>query len=95
MDQEDHRFLDPEVDALQLEVQEVVVHQLEAQAVEVLQQVAREVVVHQLEDQAVEVLQQGVREADVPQLEAQEAAVEVLQRVGLGVTCASVWMKKC
>ena len=35
MDQEDHRYLDLEVDALQLEVQEVVVHQLEAQEVEV------------------------------------------------------------
>ena len=118
MDQEDQQLLDPEVDALQLEVQaadvpqqvqEVVVHQLEAQVVEVLQQVDREVdvlqlevqavdvlqqvqevVVHQLEAQAVEGLQQGVREADVPQ-----AAVGFLQRVGLGVTCASVWMRKC
>jgi hypothetical protein len=53
------------------------------------------VVVHHLEDQAVEVLQQGVQEADVPQLEAQELAVEVPQWVGLGVTCASVWMRKC
>ena len=84
MDQEDHQLLDPEVDALQLEVQ----------AADVPQQV-QEVVVHQLEAQAVEVLQQGVREAGVPQLEAQEAAVGVLQRVGLGVTCASVWMRKC
>ena len=75
MDQEDHRLL-------------------EVQAVDVPQQV-REVVVHQLEDQAVEVLQQGVQEADVPQLEAQEVAVEVPQWVGLGVTCASVWMRKC
>ena len=84
VDQEDHQLLDPEVDALQLEVQ----------AADVPQQV-QEVVVHQLEAQAVEVLQQGVREAGVPQLEAQEAAVGVLQRVGLGVTCASVWMRKC
>ena len=103
MDQEDHRLLDPEVDALQLEgqvvevlqqvAQEVDVPQLEVQAVDVLQQV-QEVVVHQLEAQVVDVLQQVVREADAPQLEAQEAAVEVLQRVGLGVTCASVWMRK-
>jgi len=85
VDQEDHRYLDLEVDALQLE----------AQVVDVLQQVAQEVVVHQLEDQAVDVLQQVVREADVLQLAAQEVAVEVLQQVELGVTCASVWMRKC
>jgi len=84
VDQEDHQLLDPEVDALQLE----------GQVVEVLLQVAQEVDVPQLEVQAVDVLQQVVREADAPQLEAQEAAVEVLQRVGLGVTCASVWMRK-
>lgn len=77
-------MLDPEVDALQLE----------GRVVEVLLQVAREVDVPQLEAQVVEVLQQVVQEADVPQLEAQEAAVEVLQRAELGVTCASVWMRK-
>ena len=87
-------MLDPEVDALQLEgqvvevllqvAQEVDVPQLEVQAVDVLQ----------LEAQVVDALQQVVREADAPQLEAQEAAVEVLQPVGLGVTCASVWMRK-
>ena len=75
MDQEDHQLL-------------------EVQAADVPQQV-REVVVHQLEDQAVDVLQQVVREADVLQLAAQEVAVEVLQQVELGVTCASVWMRKC
>jgi len=103
VDQEDHRLLDPEVGALQLEVQavdvlqqvqEVVVHQLEALEVEVLQQEALEVVVLHLEVQAVEVLQQVVQEVDFPQLEAQEAAVEVLLWVELGVTCASVWTRK-
>ena len=78
-------MLDPEVDGLQLE----------GQVVEVLLQVAQEVDVPQLEVQAVDVLQQVVREADVLQLAAQEVAVEVLQQVELGVTCASVWMRKC
>ena len=77
------------------QVREVVVHQLEAPEVEVLQQEAREVDVLHLEVQAVEVLQQVVPEVDVPQLEAQEVAVEVPQWVGLRVTCASVWMRKC
>jgi len=110
VDQEDHPevgALQLEVQAVDLlqQVQEVDVHQLEAPEVEVLQQEAREVddlhlevqaveVLH-LEVQAVEVLQQVVREVDVPQLEeAQEAAVEVLQWVGLGVTCASVWTRR-
>jgi len=88
VDQEDHQLLDPE------QVQEVVVHQLEAPEVEVLQQEAREVDVLHLEVQAVEVLQQVVREVDVPQLEAQEAAVEVLLWVGLEATCASVWTRR-
>ena len=67
------------------------------QAVDVHQLEALEVAVGapQLEDQAVDVLQQVVREADVLQLAAQEVAVEVLQQVELGVTCASVWMRKC
>jgi len=103
VDLEDHLLLDPEVDALQLEVQavdvlqqvqEVVVHQLEAQVVEVLQQEAREVDVLQLEAQAVEVLQWVVREVDVPQLEDREAVVEVLLWVGLEATCASVWTRR-
>ena len=109
MDQEDHQLqalqrVALEVDVHQLgvqavdvlqQVQEVVVHQSEAQVVDVLQQVAQEVDVLQLEAQAVEVLQWVVQEVDVPQLEAQEVAMDVLQQVGLGVTCASVWMKKC
>ena len=76
-------MLDPEVDALQLEVQ----------AADVPQQV-QEVVVHQLEAQAVEVLQWVVREVDVPQLEDREAVVEVLLWVGLEATCASVWTRR-
>ena len=83
------------VEVLQQVAREVDVHQLGDQAVDVPQQGVREAVVLQLAVLAVEVLQQGVREADVLQLEAQEVAMDVLQQVGLGVTCASVWMKKC
>ena len=55
MDQEDHQLLEVQAADVPQQVREVVVHQLEDQAVEVLQQGVREVdVLQQVQDQAVE-----------------------------------------
>jgi len=55
VDQEDHQLLEVQAADVPQQVREVVVHQLEDQAVEVLQQGVREVdVLQQVQDQAVE-----------------------------------------